>query len=220
MTISKKRIAFIILTIIFLFTPSLAKSEEPSLAYSFLKFSAGIITGALIHEGAHALVAGATDTQMSWKIGTYNQPIGFTEEAKSKDKGMAVYSAGLLSQIIGAELILQADKIDKNDSFIRGLMAWNVLNAVFYTLDYWVFKITNKGNGDNYQGDLKGLEHYSNEILAQGFAISIAAIATYQGYRFLKTQTWAPDWLKSNSYNLSFAPLPYGGFIFSYQIRF
>ncbi|MGB9700736.1 MAG: hypothetical protein ACPL5I_15280 [Thermodesulfobacteriota bacterium] len=157
-----------------------ANSQENYLAYSFLKFSGGVIAGALIHEGAHAFVAGLTDTRMSWKIGTYNQPIGFTEEVKNKDKGVAVYSAGLLSQIIGAEVILQADKIDKNDSFIRGLMAWNVLNAVFYSLDYWVFKITNKGNGYNYQGDLKGIEHYSNEALAQGFAISIAALATYQ----------------------------------------
>lgn len=197
-----------------------AESQENSLAYSFLKFSAGVITGALIHEGAHALVAAATDISMNWKIGTYNQPIGFTEEAKSKDKGLAVYSAGLLSQVISAEFILQADKIDKNDSFVRGLMAWNVLNAVFYTLDYWVFKITNKGDGDNYQGDLKGIEHYSNEALAQGLAFSIAALATYQGYRFLKTQTWAPDWLKNNRQNFSMSPLPHGGLIFSYEIKF
>lgn len=67
--------------------PAWADSQEKSLAYSLLKFSAGVITGALIHEGAHALVAGMTDTQMTWKLGTYNQSIGFSEEAKSKDQG-------------------------------------------------------------------------------------------------------------------------------------
>lgn len=111
-------------------------------------------------------MAAITDTKVSWEIGTYNQPIGFTEEAKSNDKGVAVYSAGLLSQVIAAEFILQADKIDKNESFIRGLMAWNVINAVSYALDYWLFRITNKGNGNNYQGDLKGIEHYAHEALA------------------------------------------------------
>lgn len=111
-----------------------AAQAEEDLLSSILKFSAGVVGGALIHEGAHALVAGVTDTKMSWKNGTYNQPVGFTEEAKSKDKGVAVYSAGLLSQVIGAELILQADKLDKNDSFVRGMMTWNVLNAVFNPL--------------------------------------------------------------------------------------
>ncbi len=186
----------------------------------FLKFSAGIITGALIHEDAHALVGVITDTKMSWKAGTYNQPIAFTEEAKSKDKGIAVYSAGLLSQIISAEVILQSDKIDKNDSFIRGLMTWNILNALFYSLDYWFFKITNKANGDNYQGDLKGIEHYGNEALAQSLAISLAALATYQGYRFIKTQTWAPDWLKNNTHKFSMSPLPGAGIFFFYELKF
>lgn len=150
------------LILIFFSWISPAAHAEEDLFSSILKFSAGVVGGALIHEGAHALVAGMTDTRMSWKIGTYNQPIGFTEEAKSKDKGLAVYSAGLLSQVIGAELILQVDKIDKNDSFVRGMMTWNVLNAVFYSFDYWLFRITNKGKGDNYQGDLKGIEHYAH----------------------------------------------------------
>lgn len=197
-----------------------AAHAEEDLLSSILKFSAGVVGGALIHEGAHALVAGVTDTRMSWKIGTYNQPIGFTEEAKSKDKGLAVYSAGLLSQVIGAELILQVDKIDKNDSLVREMMTWNVLNAVFYSLDYWLFRITNKGNGDNYQGDLKGIEHYAHESKTHSLDISLAAIATYQGYRFIKTQTWVPDWVKDKTSNSSISPLPYGGFLFSYQVKF
>jgi len=202
------------------FWPIYSSAEERSLSYSILKFSAGIVAGALIHEGSHALVAGLTDTEMSWNVGTYNQPIGFTENAKSKDKGVAVYSTGLLSQAIGGEIILQSDKIDKNDSFTRGMMAWNILNSIFYSLDYWFFRVTNKENGKNYQGDLKGIEHYSNESVAQGFAFSMAAIATYQGYRFLKTQTWAPDWLKSDFQNLHLDPLPSGGFLISYKFTF
>lgn len=205
----------------FAFMPFLAVAEENGSPYGdVLKFSAGIVTAVLIHEGSHALVAGLTDTHMNWETGSYNQPLGFTESASSNGKGIAVYSAGLLSPIIGSEIVLQSDKIDKNDAFVRGRMAWNILNPILYSLDYWVFRVTNKENQKKYQGDLEGVEHYANEPTAHGFALSMAAIATYQGYRFLQTQSWAPDWLKKNKSNLSMGPLPSGGFILSYKLAF
>lgn len=100
------------------------------------------------------------------------------------------------------------------------MMAWNILNPILYSLDYWVFRVTNKESQKKYQGDLEGVEHYANEPTAHGFALSMAAIATYQGYRFLQTQSWAPDWLKKNKSNLSMGPLPSGGFILSYKLAF
>ncbi len=203
------------------FMPSWAGAQENRNPYGdVLKFSAGIVAAALIHEGSHALVAGLTDTHMNWEIGNYNQPIGFTEKANSDAKGIAVYSAGLLSQVIGSELILQTDKVDKNGAFIRGMMAWNILNPILYSLDYWFFRVTNRENEKKYQGDLEGIKHYANEPTAHGFALSMAAIATYQGYRFLQTQSWAPDWLKGKKSNLSMAPHPSGGFILTYKLAF
>jgi hypothetical protein len=194
--------------------------ENELTSSSFLKFSAGIASAILIHEGSHAVVAGITGTSMDWEIGTYNQPIGFTEKANSDAKGVAVYSAGLLSQAIGSEIILQADKIDKNDAFVRGMMLWNIVNPILYSLDYWFFHISNKNNGKTYQGDLEGIEHYSNESTANGFAISITAIAAFQGYRFLKTQTWAPDWLKGNTHSFFLNPMPSGGCFLTYSYHF
>jgi hypothetical protein len=187
----------------------------------FLKFSAGVVSAFMIHEGAHYLAAEMTGTDMDWELGNYNQPIGFTEQASNDTDGAIVNSAGLVSQVIGSEIILQVDRIDKNDNFVRGMMTWNILNPVFYALDYWFIHITNDSTGEGgYQGDIKGIEHYSSEKSAGVFAASMVAIAGIQGYRFLKTQDWAPDWLTNEAHSLSFAPVESGGCLFSYTIRF
>ena len=108
-------------------------------------------------------------------------------------QGFAVYSAGLIAQVATAEIILDVDRIDKNDAFVRGMMAWNIVNPILYALDYWVIRRSNKENDGTFQGDIEGVEHYSGEAAANTFAASMAAIAVFQGYRFLKTQDWAPD---------------------------
>lgn len=201
--------------------PSYASAGEDAITFSsVLKFSGGIASAYLIHEGSHLLVAGVTNTSMSMEAGTYNQPISFRENANTRSKGFAIDSAGLISQLVGSEIILQVDKIDKNDAFVRGMVAWNIWNPIMYSLDYWVFHSTNKINGNKYEGDISGIEYYSNKATADGFALSISAIAAFQGYRFIKTQSWAPDWLKDNSHSMSFAPLPSGGFIIGYKFDF
>ncbi len=203
------------------FIPSHASAVEDELSVgSTLKFSAGVVSAFLIHEGSHALVAKLTNTDMDWETGTINQPIAFTEHANTDSKGWAINSAGLIAQAAGGEIILRVDRIDKNDAFVRGMMTWDILNPILYSLDYWVFHSTNKINGNNYQGDLAGIERYSNKATADGFALSMSAIAVFQGYRFLKTQSWAPDWLKDNSRSMSLAPLASGGFLIGYKFDF
>ena len=187
---------------------------------SILKYSAGFASAFMIHEGGHFLAAEATGTNMDWELGNYNQPLVFTEEADSDSDGLIVNSAGLVTQAIAAEIILQVDSIDKNDDFVRGMMHWNILNPIFYAIDYWFIHITNDETADGYQGDIQGIEHYSDENTANMFAASMVAIAGIQGYRFLKTQDWAPDWLKDEAQNLNFAPTASGGFSFSYTINF
>jgi hypothetical protein len=189
-------------------------------ASAVAKFAAGIASSMLLHEGAHALVAAATNTHMTWKAGNYNQPIAFTEDASSDAKGVALYSAGLLTQLTASEVILQVDRIDKNDAFVRGMMTWNILNPILYSPDYWVFRVANKSNGSSYQGDLQGIEHYSSEATAQGFAIGITAIAAFQGYRFLKTQDWAPEWLKGTPDSVTLTPLRSGGAFLAWHCSF
>ena len=68
---------------------------------------------------------------------------------------------------------------------------------------------------------MKGIEHYSRTSTANGFAAGMVAIAVFQGYRFLKTQTWGPDWLKEKELdNLGLIPLPSGGAMLSYAYEF
>jgi hypothetical protein len=129
---------------------SASASEDGVTRNSALKFYAGIAVAFSIHEGAHGLVAELTDTDMNWEIGNYNQPFAFTENASSDGKGVAINSAGLLSQAIGGEIILRDDRIDKNDYFIRGMMAWNIVNPIMYALDYWFIHRTNRQNGNTY----------------------------------------------------------------------
>jgi hypothetical protein len=210
----------VIIIILVLSSSGIAAAEEEITYTATAKFLAGLASAALIHEGAHALVAGVTGTHMSWKWGTYNQPIGFTERAASDSKGVALYSSGLLSQALTSEIILDVDRIDKNGAFVRGVMAWNIVNPILYALDYWVIHSSNKEEGNTYQGDMKGIEHYSRTSTANVFAAGMVAIAAFQGYRFLKTQTWAPDWLKSDVHNVAMAPQPGGGFVVSYEHRF
>ena len=77
-------------------------ADETITFRSTAKFAAGVLASVAVHEGAHALVAAATNTDLTWKFGNYNQPLAFTENAASDIKGLALYSAGLLAQLISS----------------------------------------------------------------------------------------------------------------------
>jgi len=144
--------------------PAPAFADEDLTALSVLKFFAGMASAAAIHEGAHAVVAEVTDTSISWEAGNYNQPIAFTTGEMNTSQGFAVYSAGLIAQVATAEIILDVDRIDKNDTFVRGMMAWNIVNPILYALDYWVIRRSNQENGRRFQGDIEGIEYYSASL--------------------------------------------------------
>jgi len=205
--------------IAFRVSPAFAFENDITLG-STAKFFGGILAAHCIHEGAHALVAEACDTDLDWEIGTYNQPIGFTENADSDSKGFAINSAGLLAQVLGSELILQVDSIDKNDAFVRGMMAWNIINPILYAADYWFIRKTNQKTSNGYQGDIQGIEYYSNESKANTFGICMVAAAAFQGYRFIKTQPWAPKWMNGRSHSLKLDMQPSGGFLLTCTFKF
>ena len=223
MTRCRLHLLGVLVFVILMLNANPARCEYKSMSdrmISILKYSAGFFSAFVIHEGAHLVAAEATGTDIDWELGNYNQPLAYTEEADSDTDGLIINSAGLVTQAIASEIILGVDRIDKNDDFVRGMMHWNILNPIFYALDYWFIHVTNDQNGDSYQGDIQGIEHYSNEKTANMFAASMMAIAGIQGYRFLKTQDWAPDWLKDEAHNLNFAPVESGGFSLSYTINF
>ena len=200
-------------------TPAFAFENNITLK-STAKFFGGILVAHCIHEGAHALVAEAYDVKLDWETGTYNQPIAFTEYADSDSKGLAINSAGLIAQVLGSETILQIDSVDKNDAFVRGMLAWNIVNPILYAADYWFIRKTNQKNGNGYQGDIQGIEYYSNESKANTFSICMVAAAAFQGYRFIKTQSWAPNWMINESYSLNFNLQRDGGFLFTCTLKF
>lgn len=183
-------------------------------------FSAGMVVAFSIHEAAHATVAQMTGTELDWELGNYNQPIAFTGHVENERDGRALYSAGLISQVIGSEFILQSNGIDKNTAFTRGMMAWNIINPIMYSLDYWYIRRSNQRDGNRFQGDIEGIEYYSDERTADGFAISLVGIAVFQGYRFLKTQTWTPDWIRGKKYCICFGPQPLGGVGLKWSLYF
>ena len=100
------------------------------------------------------------------------------------------------------------------------LLGWNIINPIVYCLDYWVFKKTNQEDGNYYQGDVKGLEHYSDEKTANGFAVLMTGLAIYQEYRFVKTQNWAPAWINNQKVELDLRSCTGRGAVLLIQIDF
>jgi len=187
---------------------------------SLMKFGTGMITAYALHETGHALAASLTGTDIDWGVGTYNQPLGFRDYAENDTAGMILHASGLVTQVFSSEVILQAESIDKNDSFVRGMMAWNIINPILYALDYWVIRRSNKEDGNTYQGDLEGFENYSNEATANIFAAAMAGLAAYQGYRYVKTQTWAPSWMKQERVDLTYRLREDRGFELGVRVAF
>lgn len=195
--------------------------SRPSAALKILKFAAGTISAYGLHESGHALVAKLANTDLEWGLGTYNQPLGFRENSSNDLKGGLLNSAGLVTQAVCSEVILQDETIDPDDSFVRGMMFWNVFNPVIYALDYWFIGSSNKSGPDWYQGDMAGIEYYWGSASANFFAASVFALAIYQGYRFLGRQTWAPEWAKQSlNSRLGLMPSSNGGIMFRLEIDF
>jgi hypothetical protein len=179
------------------------RQENESMGVSIVKFGAGVISAYALHEFGHAASAYLTGTDLEWGLGTYNQPLGFKENAENDTAGMLVHASGLATQLAVSEIILQADSIDNNDSFVQGMMFWNIVNPLVYSLDYWFFRRTNRETETYYQGDIEGFENYTNETSANIFAATVLVVAAYQGYRFVETQNWAPQWFISDDFRLN-----------------
>jgi len=184
-----------------------------------LDLGAGVLAAYAIHEGAHWAAAGLTGTDLHWESGTYNQPLGFTEDADRDSDGAVLHGAGLVGQALCGEVILAMDGIDKTSNFVRGIMLWNVVNPVIYAVDYWFLHSSNRIDEDGYQGDLAGVEHYAGEDAANTFAAATAALALWQGYRFWRAQDKAPT-TASGNIQLGIVPTSKGGAMFSLKLDF
>ncbi len=214
------RISFLMFVIFVLPTTTANAGDDGPSILSILKFSAGIAASMAVHEGAHALTAGVTNTRMDWRLGTYNQILGYSEYSRNSNDALAINSAGLIVQAISTEVILRSSKIDKNSDFTRGLLAYNIFNTFSYVLDYYIIRRTNQRNGIYYQGDLEGIKKFSNATTVNLFALALTAVSIFQGYRFLKSQTFAPDWLTGKKRGLTYNLQPSGGLLITCTQRF
>lgn len=194
--------------------------QQENIVLSAAKFGAGVISAYALHEVGHAVAAFVTDTDIEWGLGTYNQPLGFTENADSDSAGRLLHASGLVTQLAVSEIVLQADSIDNNDTFVRGMMFWNIFNPIVYAMDYWFIRRTNKETDTTYQGDIEGFENYSNDTSANIFAASVSIIAAYQGYRYIKTQSWSPTWMQSDAYRLNLQTRGRAGITLMVEIEF
>lgn len=195
------------------------EKQEPAML-SIAKFATGLLSAYALHEVGHLAAARLTNTDIEFGVGRYNQPIGFTENAENDTAGVILHGSGLVTQTLVSEVILRADSIDKEDNFVRGMMFWNIVNPIIYALDYWVLRRTNQESDTSYQGDIEGFENYSDEGSANAFAAVMALVAGYQGYRYVQTQSWAPDWIKNDIVQLTCQPVSNQGAMLTVHYRF
>jgi len=156
--------------------------------YSFnlkdtFKFTGGIATAYMIHESGHYFAAEATNTNIKTEFFTNHQIISLYANPKSDSDGLYICSAGLVAQAMCSEVIL-VTKANKESPFIQGMMFWNVLNPIMYAADYWWICRTNKIEHNQFQGDLSGVEYYSDKKTANIFAGTMVLLALWHGYRF------------------------------------
>jgi len=150
---------------------------------SSLKFTGGMAASYMIHEAGHYFAAGVTDTDIETRWFEGNQIVLLYMEPESDGDGLYITSAGLIAQAMCSEVILDT-KVNKENSFIQGMMFWNVLNPIMYAADYWWIKRTNKIEDNQFQGDLAGIEYYSDKKTANIFAGTMILLAAWHGYRF------------------------------------
>ena len=138
-----KKILFMAVFIVLTVSPSKA------LAFDYLKFALGIGSGYVIHEVAHQAVAEINDTPFRWKNGFGSRWI--TSNSASNREKRELASAGLGSQVLSTEIILNT-KIPKENEYVIGILAFNVVNALMYVVSDGIM------NPDDNYGDIEMMD--------------------------------------------------------------
>ncbi|MBI5182038.1 MAG: hypothetical protein HZA06_03885 [Nitrospirae bacterium] len=153
----KGLISSILLTGILLLTP---KHAYP---FDYLKFALGVGSGYVIHEAAHQVVAEVNGTPFKWQKGFGSTWVTSTNTSDSERVELA--SAGLGSQVLSTEVILNIKDIPKDDEYVIGILTFNVLNAILYVISDGIIN-PNDNYGDIEMMDKAGLDReYVNTFL-------------------------------------------------------
>ncbi|MBU3901510.1 hypothetical protein KJ590_00315 [Patescibacteria group bacterium] len=146
-----KKIGLVLLVAVMVFlagNSGVALADETSearwnLAKKGAGFVAGFASGVLFHEAGHEIVARLENVNINWS-GTR-----WTVNAANNTKLRHIALAGFGAQIISTEILLGLDQIPKDNSYVLGWLAFNVIESFYYPL-------RNQLRDDGY-GDIKTL---------------------------------------------------------------
>jgi hypothetical protein len=136
------------------------------------KIATGVAAAYGIHEAGHVVAARVTDTPINW------DSMEYTITPKDNNGGAIVCAAGLTAQAASSEIIIRKNY---RGDFAAGMMLWNVINPILYASDYWIDFGYPK---DQYGGDIRSIEAYSNHTTSNLFSIAIAGLAAFDAYRY------------------------------------
>ncbi|MFZ3091635.1 MAG: hypothetical protein WA240_13570 [Nitrospirota bacterium] len=141
--------------LLLLFLTLLFFSSQPAYAFDYLKFALGIGSGYVIHEAAHQAVADINGTPFKWKAGSGGTWVSSSNTTDSERYELA--SAGLGSQILSSEIILNSKSIPKDSEYVIGMLTFNVVNALIYVVSDGIM-YPNDNHGDIEVMDKAGLD--------------------------------------------------------------
>ncbi len=190
----KKLAAIIALSLILI--PLLVQAQTAEKAKDFSLFVAGLGTGLVNHELGHQVIASVYGVHLDWQMKD-NQPTWFAR-SQDHEKLRNIALGGTAAEIVSSEIILNT-KISKDDAFVIGWLAWNIVNPILYVVRHEL------GGG---HGDLKTIQENSvglNVRLVEGIKISHSL---WTAYRLLNNKQF------QSKINYFFAPTA-GGFMAS-----
>ncbi len=138
-----------------------------------LKFVAGGVTGLAIHEGSHYAAGKMTGMGPEYDVREPFQTTMNNYHDKKTGEKAFVSGAGLVSQTIATEVVLNSEGISKNDPYTLGLLTFNIGNSIKNAIfpDFW-----GDGNGDVDNLDENGID----KKFVQAALLAHSATAIYR----------------------------------------
>lgn len=144
-------------------------------AFDYLKFALGVGSGYVIHEASHQIVAEVNGTPFKWQNG-----FGSTWVTSNKTSDRERYelgSAGLVSQVLSTEIILNTKKIPKDNDYVIGMLTFNIVNALLYVVSDGILS-----PDDNY-GDIEMMDKAGlNKDYVSAFLVVHSLYSIYRAY--------------------------------------
>lgn len=146
-------------------------------------FAVGFMSGFGFHELGHQAVASTHGVKMDWHWNNGN-PEWWAHADGNKLRDVSL--GGFAAQIVSTEVILNAPQIPKDNSFVVGWLAYNVINAIAYPIRHELL--------DGGYDDFKTLEQtgMDTEVLEAG----LIAHALFTAYR-MHEKTDFPVWVQT-----------------------